>query len=74
MKNHMPLKKKKKASWSSTQESDHMMMISFTTTTLSLNLREILTVLPNPKITTHETSGGAPEAFLAAPPVITKRF
>ena len=65
MKNHMPLKKKKKASWSSTQESDHMMMISFTTTTLSLNLREI---------TTHETSGGAPEAFLAAPPVITKRF
>jgi len=35
-----------------------MMIMSFTTTTLSLNLREILTVLPNPKITTHETSGG----------------
>jgi len=65
----MPLKKKKKALELNTRIRSHDVHMP-----LSLNLREILTVLPNPKITTHETSGGAPEAFLAAPPAITKRF
>ena len=73
MKNHMPLKKKKKkkALELNTRIRSHDVHMP---PPLSLNLREILTVLPNPKITTHETSGGAPEAFLAAPPAITKRF